>query len=65
MEFLVKWVGFDEIHNSWEPWNIDTRRNMKVHEYLISHGLNGLVPREFRYQYPEHFLENVPKRRRL
>ena len=48
MEFLVKWVGFDEIHNSWEPWNVDTRRNIKVHEYLISHGLKGLVPREFR-----------------
>jgi ribosomal protein L21E len=61
LEFHVKWLGFDESHNSWEPWK-NLRETEKLHRYLIAKGLHKLIPEKFRGNYPE--LPPVKKRRR-
>jgi hypothetical protein len=46
LQFLVKWQGFDDKSNSWEPW-----KGMKdvaaTHEYLTSIGAEFLIPQKF------------------
>jgi hypothetical protein len=61
LEFHVKWLGFDESHNSWEPWK-NLRETEKLHRYLISKGLHKLIPEKFRDNYSE--LSTANKRRR-
>ncbi len=52
LAFHVKWRGFDELFNSWEPWK-NLRETEMLHRYLILHGLQKLIPAKFRKQYPE------------
>ena len=49
LEFLVKWQDYKEADNSWEPW-ANLRTNARLHEYLRQHGLQNLIPRQFRVQ---------------
>ena len=45
--FKVKWLNYDDSHNSWEPWK-ELRKCDKLHDYLRAHkNLKGLVPAEF------------------
>jgi hypothetical protein len=48
----IKWLGFDESFNSWEPWK-NLRETEMLHRYLILHGLQKWIPAKFREQYPE------------
>jgi hypothetical protein len=47
LEFLVKWVGYDDSHNSYEPW-----KNLKdvsiLHEYLLTNNLSRILPKKYR-----------------
>ena len=52
LAFHVKWRGFDESFNSWEPWK-NLREAEMLHRYLILHGLQKLIPAKFREKYPE------------
>ena len=52
LAFHVKWRGFDESFNSWEPWK-NLRETEMLHRYLIIHGLQKLIPAKLREQYPE------------
>ena len=52
LAFHIKWRGFDESFNSWEPW-ANLRETEMLHRYLIVHGLQKLIPAKFREQYPE------------
>jgi hypothetical protein len=52
LQFHVKWRGFDESYNTWEPWK-NLRETEKLHRYLISKGLHKLIPAKFRDKYPE------------
>ena len=45
--FKVKWLNYDESHNSWEPWKA-LRTCDRLHDYLRAHkNLKGLVPAKF------------------
>ena len=52
LQFHVKWRGFDESYNTWEPWK-NLRETEKLHRYPISKGLHKLIPAKFRDKYPE------------
>ena len=43
LEFLVKWKGYTDENNSWEPWN-NLKDNSFLHDYLRSHGFSKLLP---------------------
>ena len=44
--FLVKWLGYDTLDNTHEPWS-GLKDNAKVHEFLISKNLRNLIPRKY------------------
>ena len=56
LDFMVKWVGYDDAENLWLPWS-ELRNNPILHEYLRNKGMSNLVPDEFR-------LESEKSRRR-
>jgi len=48
MDFLVRWMGYDDSHNVWLPW-ASLRSNPKLHEYLTrGQGLQRLTPKDHR-----------------
>jgi len=52
LEFKVKWLGFDESFDTWEPWK-NLRATTQLHDYLIRQGLQNKIPnKEFRSHYP-------------
>ena len=44
IEFLIKWRGFGEKWNTWEPYR-NVRLNEVVHEYLRNNKLKRFIPR--------------------
>ena len=50
LHFKVKWLGYDETYNSWEPWSA-LRNSEQLHRYLIEVNLQHLIPRKFRDNY--------------
>jgi len=62
LEFKIKWVGFDETRDSWEPWK-NVRATEQLHTYLINQGLHKLIPKDFRENHPTIFTTN--KRREV
>ena len=54
MRFLVKWLGFDDTANSWEPWydnGTGLRDNKVLHQYLRDRGWGYIIPKA--QQVPE------------
>ena len=43
MKFLVKWLNYDESHNTWEPW-ANLRLTGALHDYLRLHGMSKIIP---------------------
>ena len=43
LEFLVRWQGYSEKDNTWEPWS-KLKDNAVLHEYLRKNGLSKLLP---------------------
>lgn len=52
LRFLVKWLGYDESHNTWEPWK-NLRKATALHLFLISKNLKSKIPKEFQTLYEE------------
>jgi len=50
--FLVKWDGYDETHNSWEPWEV-LRNNSICHTYCSENKLRKFVPRNIQQSESE------------
>ena len=46
LEFLVRWLGYTDEHNSRTSY-ANLRDTEKLHEYLTSNNLQGLIPRKF------------------
>ena len=44
MKFRVRWLGYDETHDTWEPWD-HLRHNAKLHEYLRANKMKRLIPK--------------------
>ena len=44
LEFLVKWLGYADEHNSWTSY-ANLRDTGKLHEYLTSNNLQRLTPK--------------------
>ena len=44
LTFLVKWLGYPDSENSWEPWS-NLRLTEQLHLYLRTNGLQRLIPR--------------------
>jgi hypothetical protein len=47
LDFLIKWVGYDDTYNLWLPFS-EIRETDILHSYLRENNLNRLVPRKFR-----------------
>jgi hypothetical protein len=47
IEFLVHWLNYDEIHDSWEPY-ANLRDTDILHAYLHEKKLQRLIPSKFR-----------------
>ena len=53
LKFLFKWKGYDDKHNTWEPWK-SVRLVDKLHDYLKEKGMRKLIPKEcLQEQTPE------------
>merc|ERR1712100_474169 len=47
MKFLVKWVGYSDECNSWEPWKF-LRDNMILHEYLKRNRMKSIIQKHYK-----------------
>jgi hypothetical protein len=46
LRFLIKWLGYDDTHKTWEPW--EELRNVKIlHTYLRANNLTKIIPKKF------------------
>ena len=44
MDFLVRWLGFDETEDLWLPWS-SLRNNTVLHQYLRDNNMEKLIPK--------------------
>jgi hypothetical protein len=44
MSFHVKWLGYDDSHNTWEPWK-QVRLVEALHDYLRENNMKHHIPR--------------------
>ena len=47
LECLVKWTGYDETYDTWEPW-INVRDTEQMLRYLQAKNLQYLIPPKFK-----------------
>jgi hypothetical protein len=46
LKFLIKWLGYDDTHNTWEPWK-EVRDVEILHQYLRANNLTKMIPKKF------------------
>ena len=51
LQFKIKWLGYDESYNSWEPW-ANLREMEILHQYLIVNNMKHIIPNKFQENYP-------------
>jgi hypothetical protein len=47
LRFYIKWLGYDNDRNSWEPYS-NIRDTSLCHEYLRSHGMSNHIPKKIK-----------------
>ena len=51
LKFKIKWLGYDETCNSWEPWS--SSRQMRIlRKNLIEQNMLNIIPRKFKENCP-------------
>ena len=45
--FLVKWEGYDDSYNTWEPWKV-VQANSVVHDFLRSINMGKVIPSSYK-----------------
>ena len=45
LEFLVKWTGYDDSANTWEPWS-NVKDNIVLNNYCYTHKLRSLLTKQ-------------------
>jgi hypothetical protein len=50
LHFKVKWQGYDDTYNSYEPWK-NLRSTEQLHLYLIRQNLKHLIPKQHQASY--------------
>jgi transposase InsO family protein len=51
LEFKIKWLGYDDTYNTWEPW-ANLREMEILHQYLMVHNMRQTIPNKFKGNYP-------------
>jgi hypothetical protein len=46
IQFLIKWLEYDDTHNTWEPWK-EVRDFEILHTYLRKNNLTKIIPKKF------------------
>ena len=46
LKFLIKWLGYDDTYNTWEPWK-EVRDVEILHTYLRANDLHKIIPKKF------------------
>jgi transposase InsO family protein len=46
LKFLIKWLGYDDTYNTWEPWK-EVRDVGTLHTYLRENNLQKIIPKKF------------------
>jgi hypothetical protein len=46
LKFLIKWLGYDDTHNTWELWK-EVRDVETLHTYLRANNLQKIIPKKF------------------
>jgi transposase InsO family protein len=47
LKFLIKWLGYDDTHNTWEPYK-EVRDVEILHTYLRTNNLSKIIPKKFK-----------------
>jgi hypothetical protein len=50
LNFKVKWQGYDDTYNSYEPWK-NLRSTKQLHLYLIRQNLKHVIPKQHQASY--------------
>jgi Chromo (CHRromatin Organisation MOdifier) domain len=73
LNFKVKWQGYDDTYNSYEPWK-NLRSTEQLHLYLIRQNLKHVIPKQHQasyesvsmrispYLYPMGFYGSLPEK---
>ena len=46
MTFLVRWLNYDQSHDSWEPWK-NLCATDQLHDCLRRNNMEKVIPKEF------------------
>jgi Chromo (CHRromatin Organisation MOdifier) domain len=57
---LVKWAGFPDEYNSWEPWG-NLRDTVQLEKYLAEHKMRSLLSKQKEPQAKRCRLDNADK----
>ena len=47
LELLVKWEGYDETYNSWEPYS-EIKSTEAFKQYCLNNNLQYLIPKQYK-----------------
>jgi hypothetical protein len=52
MKFRVRWAGYDDSCDTWEPWK-NVMYNNKLHEHLQAKKMAKIIPKDKQKEYTD------------